>query len=151
MDKQPIKVNYYRPNRLRLLGLSIKSARWNFSHLKLLLVIFTIAVSALLFLHQLRPEYQQLIDSLDKVALAIGVSEPPMETSSVGESSSYRINKHVLHLFDIPAKIYLELNKDPAEPQNKPNSPWLLQGVADELSKDAENKKTIKKWIRLLK
>jgi len=151
MDKQPIKVNYYRPNRLRLLGLSIKSARWNFSHLKLLLVIFTIAVSALLLLHQLRPGYQKFIDSPDKAALVLGVSEPPMETSSVGEFSSPRLNKHVLHLFDIPAKIYLEHNKDPAEPQNKPNSPWLLQGIVNDLSKDAENKKTIKKWIRALK
>jgi hypothetical protein len=149
------QINTYKPNYLKLIGLSLRSANYKPGTLKWLLVIATIIFLVIGIVirvgHQLLTKNPELLSSLKEAGLMLGLVEPSPNASPYQPSPVVRLREEKLHVLDPLAKSYLEFSRESASSQAKPDRPWLLQGLADEVSKDPENRRIIKQWINSLK
>jgi hypothetical protein len=122
--------------------------------LKWLLVIAGVIFFGLILIsevgQQLLDQNSEFINSLKEVSISLGWVEPLPETSLNQESPAVRIKEETLHMLDAPAKLYLKFFRKSAKPQDE-SRPWILQGLADEITRDPENRKIIKQWLNSLK
>jgi len=102
--------------------------------------------------------FEQLIRSLDQEAYKSlpqeggGLEEYYLESAQelIESQASPAEKLEMLHRLDPLAKSYRESSKS-TKPQAKPNRPWILQELAAETTKNPENRKAVKEWLRSLK
>ncbi len=150
------KNDVYHPNYWQILVLSIKAGHYNRSMLKWLGVILCIIFSALIMTsqigHKLLTQNRAIINDIKRISIILGISKPAPANNKENKNQDVRVNAEGLRMLEPVAKLYLDFSGTRKPNRDKSqNGHWVLQGLADDITKNPENRKIIKKWIHSIK